>query len=341
MLIKQADDKSTQLAELEQRMQLPGHEGKQAKELFHRLKAGIRGEQDSAYFIDFTYGDASKNWAVIHDLRLEHQGRVAQIDHLMINRWFEIYVLETKHFNSGIRITDDGEFLRWNDWRKTYEGMESPLLQNERHIAVLKDVCLTLQLPERLGIRMQPDFQSLVLVSARAKVLRPRKSSFDTSRVIQADQLKTRIERDIEDVSPLEALLKAPKIVSAETVRKFAQQLAARHSPLVRAAAVSPQQPPATESNPTAIRTEYRAEVATSAEPAGPACKGCHSNVGSILYGQYGYYFKCKSCQVNTAIRFACKPGHKPRLRKAGTQFFRDCEDCNTSTLYFINPDEP
>lgn len=27
----------------------------------------------------------SQNWAVIHDLRIEHRGRVAQIDHLLIN----------------------------------------------------------------------------------------------------------------------------------------------------------------------------------------------------------------------------------------------------------------
>ena len=45
------------------------------------MKAGERGEQDSAYFLDFAYGN-SENWALIHDLRIEWQGRVAQIDHL-------------------------------------------------------------------------------------------------------------------------------------------------------------------------------------------------------------------------------------------------------------------
>ena len=32
---------------------------------------------------------------VLHDLRLEHGNQVAQIDHLLINRWMECYVLET------------------------------------------------------------------------------------------------------------------------------------------------------------------------------------------------------------------------------------------------------
>src|SRR3546814_12221508 len=77
---------------------------------------------------------------LIHDLRLEHGSRTAQIDHLLINRWMDVYVLETKHFHAGIKITEDGEFLRWNNYQKTYEGMASPLEQNERHIQVLKDV---------------------------------------------------------------------------------------------------------------------------------------------------------------------------------------------------------
>src|SRR3546814_954592 len=65
--------------------------------------AGQTGERDSAYLIDFDYA-SSPNWAVIHDLRLEHGSRTAQIDHLLINRWMDVYVLETKHFHAGIKI---------------------------------------------------------------------------------------------------------------------------------------------------------------------------------------------------------------------------------------------
>ena len=262
---------------------------------------------------------------MIHDLRLEHGGRVAQIDHLLLNRFSEIYVLETKQFNSGIKITEEGEFLRWNDYRGNYEGMESPLLQNERHIAVLKDVCATLDLPVRLGIRLQPDFQSLVLIANNAKILRPKKSTFDTSRVIKADQLRQRIDKDIEGESPASILFKAPKMVSTETVRDLAQQLMTRHAPLVHAAQPNQQIPsPARES---------------AADPdSGPNCKACQNRHGSILYGKYGYYFHCAACEGNTAIRFTCQPGHKPRLRKAGPQFFRDCVECESSTLFFTNP---
>jgi len=327
MLIKQADDKSAQLLALETRMQLPGIAGKHAKGDYYRLKAGIKGEQDSAYFIDFHFGETSKNWAVIHDLRLEHNGRVAQIDHLLLNRFSEIYVLETKQFNSGVKITEEGEFLRWDDYRKAYVGMESPLLQNERHIAVLKDLCATLNLPVRLGIRLQPDFQSLVLVANTAKILRPNKSALDTSRVIKADQLRERIEKDIDGESAASILFKAPKMVSAETVRDLALQLVARHTPLARA--IEPVEHAATQTSASRI-ADHAA--------AGPACKSCQRGTGSILHGQYGYYFKCDGCGANTSIRFTCQPGHKARLRKSGLEFFRECPDCKTSTLYFTNP---
>src|SRR5690606_32714153 len=139
MLIKEADDQSAQLERLKRLASGTGSKAKQAADELRRHKAGVRRERVAAYLINFEYAQ-SPNWAVIHDLRLEHGGRVAQIDHLLINRWMDVYVLETKHFHAGIKITEEGEFLRWNDFRRTYEGMASPLEQNERHIQVLKAV---------------------------------------------------------------------------------------------------------------------------------------------------------------------------------------------------------
>src|SRR3546814_3644929 len=72
----------------------------------------------------------------------------------------DVYVLEHKHFHAGIKITEDGEFLRWNNYQKTYEGMASPLEQNERHIQVLKDVMAQIELPTRLGVRIPPSLRS-------------------------------------------------------------------------------------------------------------------------------------------------------------------------------------
>jgi hypothetical protein len=68
-----------------------------------------------------------------------------------------------------------------------------------------------------------------------------------------------------------------------------------------------------------------------------PRCKTCQGERGTILHGKYGYYFQCASCHTNSAIKFICLPGHQPRLRKVGNQFFRECAECGSSELYFTN----
>jgi hypothetical protein len=345
MLIKTADDQGTQLQALEQRATGGGPNAKKAAEELRRRKAGIKGERDSAYLIDFDYAN-SPNWAVIHDLRLEHGGRVAQIDHLMINRWMDVYVLETKHFHAGVKITEDGEFLRWNKY-KSYEGMASPLEQNERHIQVLKDVMAQIDLPTRLGVRISPTLQSFVLIGPDARIDRPKR--FDTSRIVKADQLKKAIWRDIDNENPLIGLLRtAAKIVSGETVEFVARQLVARHQPKTGSAAAtistgavpdrvdrtSPKRAKPVRIEPTLAQVQSKSGVSTI---AGPACKDCSGTDGGILYGKFGYYFHCGSCGKNTAIRFTCHPGHQARLRKDGDHFYRECADCKSSELFHRN----
>lgn len=335
MLIKQADDQSQVIQKLEQLAAGSGQEAKRAAEDLRKRNAGIKGESESAYLIDFIYG-SSPNWAVIHDLRLEHAGRVAQIDHLLINRWMDVYVLETKHFKAGLKVTGDGEFLRWNSLRHTYEGMASPLEQNERHIAVLRGVMGGIELPVRLGVRIPPSFHSFVLVSPSARVDRPKE--FDASRVIKADQLKSRIWKDIDDENVLLSLLKAAKIVSSETTEFVARQLAALHRPLhvtVDTPAAPPR--PIPPSQPIRSRIEpTSAPAMQQAEIDAPACKQCAGKEGHILFGR-SYYFKCAACETNTPMRPTCKPGHNPRLRKQKNEFFRECPECNTSRLYHRN----
>lgn len=353
MLIKQADDHSDELALLERLTESStGIAAKHAAKNLAIRKAGLKGEKESVYLIDFHYA-ASPNWAVIHDLRVEHNGRTAQIDHLLINRWLECYVLESKHFHAGIKITEDGEFMRWNDFRHTFEGMPSPLLQNERHVAVLRDVVGTLDLPTRLGLRITFAFQTFVLVSSRARIDRPKK--FDSSRVIKADQIKDRIWRDFDKENALVSLVRtAAKIVSSETLRDVAQQLAHQHRPaawpIPNPVGLAPAPAPSTAlaapapsvaepGGPISVKPAKSEKPPGPAVPAtnGPQCKSCRDHMGSILYGKYGYYFQCTHCQTNTAIKFTCLPGHKPRLRKAGGEFFRDCPECGSSALYFTN----
>lgn len=346
MIIKEMDDRTDELAALDvQARESTGSVAKRAKEDLLIRRAGMKGERESAYLIDFHF-KATANWFVIHDLRLEQDGRTAQIDHLLFNRALECYVLESKHFHAGLKITDEGEFLRWNSYRKTFEGMASPLAQNERHVAVLKDVFKAMEMPTRLGLRLMPRLLPYVLVSPKSRI--DRAAKFDSSAVIKADKIRQQFVENLDSETTLETVFSAARYVSAATARDIAERLAALHRPVRwpvtqrSPASISPPQTRLAEDAPTTQEKEVneaRAVAGSLQEPAldGPECKKCGERKGAILHGKYGYYFKCSACQGNTKVAFSCKPGHNPRLRKAKERFFRECADCETSQLYFVN----
>jgi hypothetical protein len=232
MLIKKRDSKQAEIEELTTLLTEPLPENK--KFLIERelrcIKTGDQGETDAAYFIDFHFA-SSKNWAVIHDLRLEHQGRVAQIDHLLITRFFNVYVLESKNFSYGVKITDTGEFLV--NYKNKYFSIESPIEQNKRHLIILEQIFKQYDvMPKRLGITMIPTFKSYILVSTKSRVIRPPKENFNTSMVIKADTLRTQIDKDLDNMSPLSVFATASKMVSGEKIKEVAQRITAVHRPI-------------------------------------------------------------------------------------------------------------
>lgn len=87
MVFKQRDSADQRVRDLEHAIMSSTHADEQQR-LERNLAmalAGLQGEQEAVYHIDFRLKD-SKNWAVIHDLRIEHNGRVAQIDHVLVDR---------------------------------------------------------------------------------------------------------------------------------------------------------------------------------------------------------------------------------------------------------------
>ena len=71
MIVKKADDKGAALATLESlRLRADSKKQKFIEDEIRMVRAGIKGEQESAYLIDFDFRD-SEITSVIHDLRLE------------------------------------------------------------------------------------------------------------------------------------------------------------------------------------------------------------------------------------------------------------------------------
>jgi hypothetical protein len=230
MLIKSADSRNGDLETLQALLLRPDVAGDKKREIereIRTLQSGLKGERDAAYEIDFHYGP-SKNWAIIHDLRIEHAGRVAQIDHLLINRVLEIYVCESKRFSEGIAINDHGECSAFYNGKPV--GMPSPFEQNRKHIAVLNALCDdgVVELPKRLGLTMKPQFKSLVLVSKNARISRPKGKVEGVNDILKVDQIKTRIDRDIDTET---SVLSIAKVIGSDTLEEFAKKLSAQHKP--------------------------------------------------------------------------------------------------------------
>ena len=232
MVIKQADDKTSQIASLQALQARPDASPETRTRIereIRNIRAGMKGEAEAAYEIEFHYGQ-SKNHAIIHDLRIECDGRVAQIDHMVINRWLCIWVCESKHFAEGIAINEHGECSTFYGGKPC--GVPSPFEQNRKHITVLESAFKTgtAKLPTRLGLALKPRSQSLVLVSKNARISRPKMKIDGMDSIIKNDQIKSFIDRAIDqDNNPMSMA----KLVGQDTLENFARSIAAIHRPVV------------------------------------------------------------------------------------------------------------
>jgi hypothetical protein len=189
------------------------------------LISGERGEKNTAYLLDF-FLDDKKNWMLIHDLRLEYNGKIAQIDHLIITRALDFFVLETKAYGDTLQILDDGSFLA--SYGKKKFAVPSPIEQNKRHVYILDKVIKNL-LPTRLGFTLEPNIESYVLIDAKTHLKRSKK--FDSSSVVKAEQFLSLLDKKYEQLGVGEVLKKASKLISQKSVLELSRKIAKLHAP--------------------------------------------------------------------------------------------------------------
>jgi hypothetical protein len=233
MIIKNADSKTPQIEKLQELLtqsHVDTPTKKKIEQEIRNIQAGVRGENDAAYEMKVHFGE-SQNWAVIHDLRIEHGGIVAQIDHLLINRLMQVYVCESKHFSEGIAINEHGEFTAFYGGRAF--GVPSPIEQNNRHILILQRLfdAGVVELPKRLGMTLRPELHSLVLVSKNARISRPKTASKEIdglNSIIKTDMLYTTLQKSNDSNSPLGIA----KLIGSDTLMQLAGGLAKKHKRL-------------------------------------------------------------------------------------------------------------
>lgn len=183
---------------------------------------GQKNEKQAAYYIDFEYKN-NEDTMVFHDLRLEYNGRTAQIDHLIISS-VGIYIIENKYF-SGVLSKDNSD-----NWRVKYEDKEisipSPILQNERHISLLKELFENEDImPKGLfGKRIIPNIHNVIMISEKTIIQGDMPDN-----VIKIDSFNsyTKKIRRSYLINPLKALV--ADILPNHKVKQIAEKLLKFH----------------------------------------------------------------------------------------------------------------
>ncbi len=229
MLLKSADDKSKRLAlleELQRSQAVDTFQKKWLRDELMRLKKGIQGERDSAYYLDNYFKD-EENRVVLHDLRFVVEGEVTQIDHLIINRGSSLYLLETKNYACNLVINEHGEFTA--EYENARFGIPSPIEQSLRHERVLCKLLQRLDIVSRT--QKQPDIHHVVMLHPKATIQRPASKSFDTSNVIKADQFPTWHKSFVNKIGVGTLFKSALNMRSLDTIKEWGEKLMRQHRP--------------------------------------------------------------------------------------------------------------
>ncbi len=229
MLIKSADDKSKRLALLEDLQKSSLLDARQKEWLrveLRNLTAGIRGEREAAFHLDGHYKDGQNN-VLLHDLRFQIDGEVAQIDHLVINRTGYMVLVETKNYSGDLEVNAHGEFtVRYG--RERY-GIPSPYEQSRRHARILSKLLERLEISTRTD--KLPEFHNVVLMHPQSIIQRPDAKVFDTSFLIKADQFRAWHEKLVDRIGTGGVLKAMLNIRSPDTIKEWGEKLKRQHHP--------------------------------------------------------------------------------------------------------------
>ncbi len=286
-----------------------------------RAAAGRAAEVRMAFYLRRAFG-ARDDVLVFNDLRLVEADDACQIDHLILHEGGGI-IVESKSVTSKIRVNCRNEWARL--WDGRWRGMASPVIQAQNQAEFLRrrlDANREELRGKLLGVKQKGfrnvDLAVLVAISDRGLITRERPEL--APEAVKADQVPGRIAeimRRQRKASGLGAIAfgKESDVRSGlewDELMRIGVFLGAQHSPAPAAVQDAEPMPPAA--------TE-RAPTTPDDQPPAAVCRHCGGADLRILWGRYGYYWKC-ACGGNTPIDTTAPDGSKGRVRKRGKEFF-------------------
>ena len=227
MILKNIDDKSKEIKVLESLLSNSNSEAQ--KRLINadlkKVKLGYKSEKENAYYLDFEF-EKSKNVIVLHDIRIEHNGRTAQFDHILISR-LGIELLESKSTTGEMSINHDGSLsIKNSKFVKTYPN---PLEQSKRHVLVLKELIEDNSLfSKRVNILGGISITSKVLINPNTTLTNTKlPDGFE-----RADSFVSNRNKEIDNIGFFDALSSISKMFTIYKAEKIANLLVKVHTPI-------------------------------------------------------------------------------------------------------------
>ena len=318
-----------------------------------RLKAGVAAEKQMAHYLDRHFRD-SKRFYVLHDVRFEHLGDNAQVDHLVIHP-FGIAIVESKSVASAVRINARDEWERRQG--RGWVGMANPLLQAERQGKLLKSLLKSREpdlLDKVLGLA-QGTFSMMAVDTYAAISDKGRIERYDISqapKALKADAVPSAIEDAVAGYRRasslltlnVKAIVTAPRDFNAAEQFRIARFMEAMDRRWRESRSGPGEARPDAENEVVTRSQVHTADHLSSNSAPTPivhphACKHCGSQDLEAKIGSYGPYTKCRSCGKNTSVRVKCEScKQKVYLRLASTVFSGTCETCGVEHRIHVMP---
>jgi hypothetical protein len=295
-------------------------------------KAGQRQEKDVAFYLRRAFKDHEEVF-VINDFKFTHNDETAQIDHLIIYR-FGFLLIESKSITGNVRVNKQEEWSR--SYRGKWQGMPSPIKQAELQQKLLKELLHEHRselVGKLLGIQQTLDkrcWHHLCAVSSNAIVERENmpnsvskkliKSEFLVDALMRVMDLKSEVLRTLSWLDSRPAFsdceLTYIKDFLLSQCKNKTKQLS-KNIPLVKSYDA--------EHQLTKEKSEHERCSSTL------VCKNCkEATLLTPMHGRYGYFVKCKVCEINTPLKKPCKScnSKQTKVNKRKDTYILKCSDC-------------
>lgn len=309
-----------------------------------RLRAGAEAEKQMAHYLDRQFRE-SKRFFVLHDLRFEHDGENAQIDHLVVHQ-YGVAIVESKSVSTAVRVNELDEWERRKG--RKWAGMPNRLLQAGRQGRLLKSLLRSREaelLDKVLGIK-QGTFSNMAIdvfaaISDNGRIERSRAGLAPNA--LKADAIPIAIEKVVANYRKADSLfsLDVKSVFTAPRDFNEAEQVrVARFLDATDRAWRDARSRAGASLGETGVRKDFGAVPfarPTIAERSGQVstvlnevvCRYCGHASLEPKVGPYGSYGKCRACGKNTAVRVVCESCEEAvDIGPVGQGFAGTCETC-------------